>query len=159
MTDSKLLAQENAVLKRQLAERSRSLAEAEARYDAVFNSALNLMCLCTVDGIVLDVNRTTLLAAGLQIEDFVGKHLWETPWFARHPGEAQRLETALKTRPGQYLDYEMRILSKTGRQRSFQCIVRPFRSQVGGDARFLVVEGRMLSYEETAPRPRPAPVS
>ena len=87
MTDPSLLAQ-IAALQQQLAQRSRSLADAEARYNAVFNSALSPMSICTTDGVILDVNQAALRAIGLPIEAFVGKHLWESPWFAENPAEA-----------------------------------------------------------------------
>jgi PAS domain S-box-containing protein len=145
MPDRNLLAQENAALKRQLVERSRSLADAEARYDAVFNSALNLMALCTVDGIVLDVNRTAIQAIGIGIEGFVGKHLWETPWFARNPEEAAKVEAAVTAHRGKYVEYESRVFTRRKDWRLFQFILRPFSSQLGGEARFLVFEGREVA--------------
>lgn len=142
MSDRNLLAQENAALRQQLAQRSRSLQEAEARYDAVFNSSLSLMSICTTDGIVLDVNGAALRAIGLPIEAFVGKHLWESPWFAKNPEEAGKIERAITLRRGQYLEYESLVLSRTGEWRRFQFILRPYSSYVGATARFLVLEVR-----------------
>jgi PAS domain S-box-containing protein len=157
MSDLKQLAQENAALRQQLAQRSRSLQEAEARYDAVFNSALSLMSICTTDGMILDVNSAALRAIGLTIEAFIGKHLWESPWFAKNPEEAEKIERAITERRGQYMEYESRVQSRKGDWRVYQFILRPYRSYVGTEARFLVLEVRdVTGHAEPAPQGAPA---
>lgn len=140
MSDQNRLAQENAAMRQQLAQRSRSLQDAEARYDAVFNSALNLLSVCTTEGVILDVNAATLRAVGLTIEAFVGKHVWESPWFAENPDEAVKIEAAITKRRGQYMEYESAVLARNGDWRVFRFILRPYRSHVGSDARFLILE-------------------
>lgn len=150
MSDLSLLAQENALLRQQLAQRSRSLQEAEARYDAVFNSTASLMSICTTDGMILDVNRAALRALGLPIEALVGKHIWESPWFAMNPEEAGKIGDAIKRRRGQYVEYESTVTSRKGDSRLFQFILRPYSSYVGADARFLVLEVRDVTGDEKA---------
>jgi PAS domain S-box-containing protein len=144
MSDPKLL-QEIAALRQQLAQRSRSLQDAEERYSAVFNSVLSLMSICTTDGIILDVNNAALQSIGMPIEAFVGKHLWESPWFAMNPTEAAKVEAAILRHRGQYVEYESSIPSRSGERRIFQFILRPYRSYVGTEARFLVLEIRDLT--------------
>ena len=153
MSDQNRLAQENAAMRQQLAQRSRSLQEAEARYDAVFNSALNLLSVCTTDGVILDVNTATLRAIGATIEAFVGKHVWESPWFAENPDEAVKIEEAITKRRGQYMEYESVVRARNGDLRVFQFILRPYRSHVGSDARFLILE--VLNVTATAKASRP----
>jgi PAS domain S-box-containing protein len=142
MSDQNTLALENAAMRQQLAQRSRSLQDAEARYDAVFNSALNLLSVCTTDGVILDVNTATLRAIGVTIEAFVGKHVWESPWFAENPDEAIKIERAITQRRGQYMEYESAVRTRKGDWRVFQFILRPYRSHVGTEARFLILEVR-----------------
>jgi PAS domain S-box-containing protein len=153
MSDHNRLAQENAALRQQLAQRSRSLQEAEARYDAVFNSALSLMSICTTDGIVLDVNSAALRAVGSPIEDFVGKHVWESPWFSRNAEEAANVERAITQRRGQYVEFASTVVSRKGARRLYQFILRPYRSYVGTEARFLVLEVRDVTGPEAPPSP------
>lgn len=159
MSDLALLAQENALLRQQLAQRSRSLQEAEARYDAVFNSTLSLMSICTTDGMILDVNRAALRAIGLPIESFIGKHIWESPWFAMNPEEAAKIEDAIRRRRGQYIEYDSTVTSRKGDPRLFRFILRPYSSYVGADARFLVLEVRDVTAEETASRSPAEPLA
>lgn len=141
------LSREIASLQQQLAQRSRSLEEAEARYHAVFDSALSNMSICTIDGVILDVNRAALQATGSPIEEFVGKHLWESPWFAANPDEATKVETAVRRFRGQYVEYKSSVPFRSGDRRICQFILRPYRTYVGSDARFLVLEVRDLTVE------------
>lgn len=145
MVERAQLVQEIAGLQQQLAQRSRSLEEAEARYDAIFNSALSLLSICTTDGIVLDVNRAALQAVGMPIEAFVGKHLWESPWFAANPEEGAKIETALTRHRGQYVEYESEVVAARGERRTFRFSLRPYKSYVGSEARFLVLEVQDLT--------------
>lgn len=145
MNDLNLLAQEIAALQQQLVQRSRSLDDAEARYNAVFNSALSPMSICTTDGVILDVNRAALQAVGMGIDAFVGKHLWESPWFATNPAEAEKVEAAITRHRGQYVEYESHIISPKGEWRVMQFVLRPYRSYLGVEARFLVLEVRDLT--------------
>jgi PAS domain-containing protein len=41
---------------------------------------VQLVGVLTPDGIVLECNRSALVAAGLGREDVIGKPLWETAW-------------------------------------------------------------------------------
>lgn len=144
------LTREIAALQQQLIQRSRSLEEAEARYHAVFDTALSHMSICTVEGMILDVNRAALQAVGAPIEDFIGKHLWESPWFAANPVEAAKVEEAVRRFRGQYVEYESDVQFRNGARRLCQFMLRPYRSYLGGEARFLVLEVRDLTGERRA---------
>ena len=159
MPDLHQLTSEIAALRQQLAQRSRSLEEAEARYHAVFDSALSLMSICTIEGVVLDVNRASLQAIGAPIEEFVGQHLWESPWFAANPAEAAKVEEAVRRFRGQYVEYESRVPFRNGEIRTCQFMLRPYRSYIGADARFLVLEVRDLTGEGRKAAPQPDALS
>ena len=147
MPDLEHLSREVATLRQQLAQRSRSLEEAEARYHAVFDSALSHMSICTVEGVILDVNRAALQAIGAPIEDFIARHLWESPWFAANPAEAAKVEDAVRRYRGHYVEYESTVPFRNGEMRTCLFMLRPYRSYVGANARFLVLEVRDLTAE------------
>src|SRR5438067_10446980 len=96
MPDHKLLAAESEDLKQRLVQQARALGECEARYDAVFNSSLTFICLCTVEGVVLDVSVPSLELGGVKIEDCVGKFVWEVTLYAQNPEEAAKIEASIK---------------------------------------------------------------
>jgi PAS domain S-box-containing protein len=157
MADIDQLTREIATLRQELAQRSRSLEEAEARYHAVFDSALSHMSICTLEGVILDVNRAALQAIGAPIEQFVGRHLWESPWFAANADEAAKVEAAVRRFRGQYAEYESKVRFRNGDLRTCQFMLRPYRSYLGGDARFLVLEVRDVSGERRRVAPQEIP--
>jgi PAS domain S-box-containing protein len=157
MPDIDQLAREVAALRQQLAQRSRSLEEAEARYHAVFDSALSHMSICTIEGVILDVNRAALQAIGAPIEDFVARHLWESPWFAANPAEAAKVEEAVRRFRGHYVEYESSVPFRNGEVRTCLFMLRPYRSYVGGNARFLVLEVRDVTAEHRKAAPNETP--
>ena len=142
MPDRQLQAAEIDGLRRQLAENARNLNQCEARYDAVFQGAQSLVALCTVDGVVLDVNRNALNRTGVRIEDCVGRHQWECPWYDDYPEQADKLKTFIIEHPGQPLHYEARFVRPGGEWDVYEITIRPVRAQVGDDVRFIVVEAR-----------------
>ena len=150
MSDRKLLVTEIEGLRRQLAENARNLNQCEARYDAVFNAAQTLISLCTVEGVILDVNRNALDTTGVRIEDCVGRYLWESPWYATAPEEGAKLKAAVQERSGQVVHYESRVVAPDGGWAAYDIMIRPVRASVGGDVRFIVVEGRDLTSIRTA---------
>ncbi|HKR86681.1 MAG TPA: ATP-binding protein [Phenylobacterium sp.] len=145
MPDRNLLAAEIDGLRRQLAENARNLNQCEARYDAVFNAAQTLIALCTVEGVVLDVNRKLLETTGARIEDCVGRNIWECSWYANQQEEAARLKAVIEEHPGQTLQYEARYATPEGGWAAYDIMIRPVRAQVGGDVRFIVIEARDLT--------------
>jgi PAS domain S-box-containing protein len=150
MPDRKLLAAENEDLKRRVVEQVRALRECEARYDAVFNSSLTFMSVCTADGVVLDVSGPSLELGHVKIEDCVGKHLWEVPLYAANPEEAAKAKAAVEQASRRMTHYESRILAPDNEWRVFDVVIRPVRPQLGGEARFIVLEGRELTATRSA---------
>ena len=58
------------------------------RYEAVFENPLSLIALLNTDGLVLEVNPTAMEVVEADIDDVLGTHFWETPWWS-HDAELQ----------------------------------------------------------------------
>jgi PAS domain S-box-containing protein len=150
MPDRRLLAAENEDQKRRLVEQARALSEAEARYEAVFNSSLTFISLCTAEGVVLDVSGPSLELGGVPIEECVGKLVWETPLYTANPEEAVRLKDAVQRADRAPVRYETRVQGADHEWRVFEVVIRPVRAHLGGDVRFIVLEGRELTATRSA---------
>jgi PAS domain S-box-containing protein len=150
MPDRKLLAAEVEGLRLQLLQRSRALSECEARYDAVFNSSMTYMSLCTAEGVVLDVSGSSLALGGVRIEDCVGRHVWEVPLYANNPEEAAKVRAGVLAAKKEIVRYESRVLAANNEWWVFDVVIRPVRPQLGAEPRFLVFEGRDLSATRQA---------
>ena len=64
------------------------LREQEERASAILNNLISFVTLMTPDGIVVEVNESTLATAKLEASDVVGKHFWETYWWS-HDADAR----------------------------------------------------------------------
>ena len=55
------------------------------------------------------------------------------------------MQAALQRHRGQYVEYESEILPRKGERRTYRFTLRPYRSYVGSEARFLVLEVQDLT--------------
>lgn len=120
----------NDTLEQQVAGRTAELRTNQARMRAAFETSYVLQGLVSPDGIVLDANRTALLAIGCRREQVLGLALWDTAWFNTTPGMPEvvrewvalaaqgnrlRREAQLKLPDGwRWFDFSMRPLLDSG---------------------------------------------
>ena len=76
----------NDTLEQQVAGRTAELRANQARMRAASETSYVLQGLVSPEGVVLDANRTALLAIGCRRDQVLGLPLWETPWFNATPG-------------------------------------------------------------------------
>ena len=62
---------------------------------AVLNSLYTFIGLFSTDGVIVDVNRAPLEAAGLRREDLIGRRFVDMPWWAHSIAERQRVVDAI----------------------------------------------------------------
>lgn len=90
------LREVNATLERRVEERTAALQESERRFRAIFNAQFQFIGLMTLEGLLLEANRTALVAAGISEEQVVGKPFWETPWWTHDQAQQERLKLAIR---------------------------------------------------------------
>jgi PAS domain S-box-containing protein len=78
------LEEANAQLEERVRERTAEVIEANAKYQAIFDQGL-FAGLLTLDGTVIEANRSSLEACGFTREQVIGKPFWETGWWSRSP--------------------------------------------------------------------------
>ena len=76
------LQEANARLEERVRERTAALVEANAKYQAIFDQGL-FAGLLTLDGTLIEANRSSLEACGFKREEVIGKAFWETGWWNR----------------------------------------------------------------------------
>ena len=114
-------------------------------FRAVFDASQHFMGLLSLEGILLDANRTALEAVGTTLENVLGKPFWETPWWAHDPQQQARLRSGIQ-RAAQGEPFEMET-THPGSQGDLLTIgfsIRPLRD---GEGRVvaLLPEGRDMS--------------
>src|SRR5271157_1880918 len=83
-------------LRHQREQAEESLRRSERKFRAIFDQTFQFMGLLTVDGTLMEANRTALDFIGMEAADVTGKPFWETPWFNHSSDIQDQLHTAIK---------------------------------------------------------------
>ena len=131
-------------LERRVAERTASLAEAEAQFRSLFDSQFQFVGLLTPDGTVLRANRTALEAGGLTDADVIGRPIWATGWWP--PAETEQLRAEIAAAAGGALvRREVEIRGADGRGIWIDFSLNPVSDPATGQVKWIIAEGRDLT--------------
>lgn len=129
-----------------------SLQDAESRLRGMFDNSSNFVGLMSLDGVLLDANRTSLAAAGVAAEDVLGKLFWETPWWSHSPELQGRLKKAAKiASSGQSDSFLATHPTESGEIIEVEFKLSPILSADGAVA-YLLPEGRNVTASKAAAR-------
>ena len=121
----------NDTLERRISERTSEIESREAQMRAIFETSHQYKALLNLDGEVLYANTTALSGLGAEIEDVLGRHLWETPWFTQTPGASETISIAFQNAiKGSNVRAEMETLLPMGK-RTFDLTLRPVVDKYG----------------------------
>ena len=112
-------------------ERTDALERSEARVRSIFQTSYTYQGFLTPEGLLLDVNRTSLASIGAQLEEVVGRPIWDTPWFTDTPGLPELVRAAVPlAAAGQTVRQEVSLNLLIGR-RDFDFSMRPVFDSTG----------------------------
>jgi PAS domain S-box-containing protein len=128
------------------------LRESERRFHAIFDQTYQYLGLLSPDGTILEANRTALAAGGIQREDAVGKHFWDTHWWT-HSHEAQERvkEAVRRSAAGEFVRFEVQIRGQRDEMQDIDFSVKPVRDDAGKVV-LLIAEGRNITELKRAQR-------
>lgn len=110
---------------------ARALADSQAQLRSLFETSYQLQGRCALDGTLEDANRAALDAVGRELEDVVGRPLWDTPWFAGTPGMGAWVRRAFaRARSGEAVREEVAVRLPVG-LRTFDLSLRPLYDAAG----------------------------
>lgn len=139
------LRQLTALLESRVEERTRALQESERRFRAIFNLQFQFIGLMSLDGVLLEANRTALVATGATPEEVIGKPFWETKWWLHDPAQQRRLqEAAALAAAGQQVRFEATHPTTDGALMWVDFSLTPFRDEHGNIV-LLIPEGRDIT--------------
>lgn len=121
------------------------LIASERKFHAIFDTTFQFIGLLSLDGILLEANKSALEFAGIKPSDVIGKPFWEGPWWS-HSKEAQNnLKAAIKRASnGEFVRFETTHPSKTGTIEYVDFSLKPAFDE-NGKVIFLVPEGRQIT--------------
>jgi PAS domain S-box-containing protein len=118
--------------------------ERERRFEAVFDNTYTFVGLLDPNGTVLEANETALSFGGLDRDEVVGQHLWETYWFQLSAeARATAQEAVEQAADGDLFQADIPVQGKN-REVVIDFSVRPVTNQAG-DVTLLVPEGRDIT--------------
>jgi PAS domain S-box-containing protein len=121
------------------------LQESQRKLEGILNHAFEFMGLLAPDGTVLEANQTSLDYAGVCKADVIGRPFWETPWWTRSPDSQAPLRTAIaQAAGGEFVRYEVTLLSPTGQFDTFDFSITPVKDETG-KVIFLIPEAREIN--------------
>lgn len=146
---------ENRHLVTSLKATNKELRENEQKFRAIFEQAHQLVGIITIDGILLEVNKTALQLSGVQEETVIGEPFWETPWWNHSKALQAQLKTAIKEAAnGKVIQFEAtHPNSVTGELVFIDVSIRPLKNE-SGKVLMLIPEGRDITERKQAEKIR-----
>ena len=130
--------------------RGERLAAAEHRFRAIFDQTFQFIGLMSLDGVLLEVNRTALQFAGIRSEAVIGQAFWDTPWWTHSPELQQRLREAVAAAAsGEVVRFDATHYDAVGRVHDVDFSLKPVRDERGAVV-LLIPEGRDVTERKHA---------
>ncbi len=135
----------NETLERRVRERTAELSESQRRFQGIFDSALQMMALLTLDGTVVEVNRTALDWSGAEVSQIVGRPLWQSTSMRDDPTMQSAVEEGVKrAATGETVRQEHELRGADGLRAIVDFSLKPVTDETGEPA-LLVAEGRDIT--------------
>ncbi len=127
-----------------------ALRLSERKTRAILDQAYEFIGLLTVDGTVIDANRSSLELVGVDASAILNRPFWETPWWAHSAELQERLRTAIQTAAaGTAVRFEATHPAADGGLRHIDFSLRPVKDEAG-NVLFLIPEGRDITEYKRA---------
>jgi PAS domain S-box-containing protein len=122
-----------------------ALLESERKFRAIFDQTFQFTGLMTLDGTLIEANRSALKFSGIKESEIIGKPFWETPWW-RHSEELQeKLRAAVKdAAKGEFVRFEATHRSGDGSLHYVDFSLKPVKDKAGHVV-LLIPEGRDIT--------------
>lgn len=127
-----------------------ALIQGKRKFETVFNQTFQFIHVLTPEGIVVDVNGTSLKFSGTEAWQVVGKHFWEIPeWSIELNKGGSISEVVLQAAEGAFVRKEASISDKEGKRIAMDFSVKPVKSDQG-EIILLLAEGRDITQQKEA---------
>jgi PAS domain S-box-containing protein len=126
-----------------------ALRQSEQRLRAIFDGTFELIGLLDTKGILLEINRTALLAIGVASDDVIGRAFWTTPWWTYSPTELQlQIQQAiLQAATGELVRFEANPVLADGTNVWVDLSITPIYDPTGKVA-MLIAEGHDINQQK-----------
>ncbi|MUG93803.1 response regulator [Scytonema sp. UIC 10036] len=127
----------------------KKMEESERRFRGIFEQTFQLMGLLSPEGIILELNKTTLDICGIELETSLGKPFWELPrWNCCEASEWLKTAVA-KAASGEFVRQEQPVCGKDNTEIWIDFSLKPLKDNAEKVV-LLIVEGRDISDRKRA---------
>ncbi len=113
-------------------ESAAKLAAGEKRLREIIDSLFGFVGLFSLEGNLIDCNRTAIESAGLTMQDVLGRLFWETQGWDGDPEEQARVkQMIMRAATGEVVRFETRVLDRNQQRVVIDFTFGPLRDQQG----------------------------
>ncbi|MFO7783296.1 MAG: PAS domain S-box protein [Thermodesulfobacteriota bacterium] len=142
------LSRTNERLQREITERrqaERALQKSETMLRAIFDQTFQFIGVLSLDGSVVQVNKTAMDFVGTNEAEINGKPFWNTPWWTHSRQEQERLKRGIaRAAQGDLVRYETTNAGPNSRTVHMDISIKPVRNAEGRIV-LLISEGRDIT--------------
>ena len=119
-------------------------AAAAEHVRAMFENCVQLACLLSPEGIILEANPASIRFAGAERSDVVDRPLWDSPWWPMIEDTARLREAVRTAASGEAVAYEHHVRDRSGGKVIFDLSLTPV-FEPSGEVEAIVVEARDMT--------------
>ena len=125
---------------------------AAANFRTVFDNVHQFIGLLDLEGRLLEINRSTLEFAGVELQQILGRPAWNMPWWAESDAAREVLRTAVATAiAGRRVRVELNVVGSGGQVRTIDTSCKAIYDDAGQPS-LVLVEGRDITNSKIAER-------
>jgi PAS domain S-box-containing protein len=126
-----------------------ALRQSEQRLRAIFDGTFELIGLLDAEGVLLEINRTALLAVGATSDDVIGRAFWTTPWWTYSPTALQlQIQKAIvRAATGELVRFETNPVLADGTNVWVDLSITPICDDTGKVV-MLIAEGHDINQQK-----------
>jgi PAS domain S-box-containing protein len=126
-----------------------ALRQSEQRLRAIFDGTFELIGLLDAEGVLLEINRTALLAVAATSDEVIGRSFWTTPWWTYSPTELQlQIQQAIvRAATGELVRFEANPVLADGTNIWIDLTITPICDSTGKVV-MLIAEGHDINQQK-----------
>ena len=125
--------------------RTEELENTQRKFQAIFDQAFQFIGLMTIDGTLIEANKTALALSDIKESEVIGKPFWEAPWWAHSREMQDKLRAAIKTvSEGGFARFEATHPASDGSTHYIDFSLKPLKDKEG-NVILMIPEGRDIT--------------
>ncbi len=122
-----------------------ALEEKERMSRIMIDHTFQFLATLTSDGILIDINQTSIDSVGAKKSEVLGKPFWETPWWTYSSELQQKIKTAIETASkGEFVRFEATLATANGSLNYGDFSLNPVKDDTG-QVVYLIAESRNIT--------------